>query len=1050
MATVNEGQSADFTVTLAGAGAGSAANIDVPYTVTSSGTYNVVSGDRSGTVSIAAGMTTGTITLSLPVDAALGDSDPDQTLTVALGATPTVAAGGGAVARSAAVSEQSASVVVNFVSAMHIFSLDRPATSIDETDADANISYTLTRTGPVIADATNLTIQWAVAAGTAGAADFSGGLLSTSNVTFTGTGSSESFLIGIAGDDLNEAGETFTISFSTSGVPGFVTTNGGVSLPADLTVTINDDDPVTVAIARASGTSPVAESGGALDFTVTLGGGTRASGVGTVVPFTVGGAGVTADDFDITAPGSILASATGGAITIAQGSSTGTVTLTLTDDSLNEGTESLTVTGTAVGATGLRLTGSGAGGVEYTTGGDTVSVDVTDNDPITVSIANGGTDADLVTGGFQVEEGGSAIFTVTLSAASVSEVQVPFAITGLEAADTTVTPPASPLTIAAGQSSGAIVIALARDADSGADDTSEDVTVELGATAADYMAAGTIMRSATASEQSATQSIVPSSTARTLTVTGPSALTETDGDLESGDYTVALSGMAFTVATDVTWTVTHGSTEDADFVAASDRSGTVSFGTGDGDGATMTFTLTVDGDDLNEAAETFTVQVSVADASAAGGTAYGAAASTTIADDDPISVSIANGGTDADDRDAGFQVEEGSSATFTVTLSAASASEVQVPFTIGGELEAADTTGTDPTSPLRIAAGDTAGDLVFALAEDADTDRSERLVVLLDATGYVAAGTIARSTTVSDQQSMQHVIPAIPPPVAYTYTLTATGDNGDRDPTTPELEVDEGDAVTITLALSGISASSIIVVGPETLFGGSATQGQDYTGPSVGGVVLWPLVGIEPTDDPLAQSRTYSITDDNAAEPDETITLAVPALTVDFGRDTYTTASTDIAITIRASDRPLLAVAVDDANIAEGETAVFTVTLSDTAPTSGSTITVDWAVSGTGITTTDYTVSGSDTDGTLGFTGLGSQTLTFAIANDADREDAETLTFTLSNASAGSAIVAPVATTTIAASDQPVAARNITLSAPATVAEGATISFDVSIGATET
>ncbi|MDD9816510.1 MAG: hypothetical protein OXU31_11205, partial [Gammaproteobacteria bacterium] len=109
---------------------------------------------------------------------------------------------------------------------------------------------------------------------------------------------------------------------------------------------------------------------------------------------------------------------------------------------------------------------------------------------------------------------------------------------------------------------------------------------------------------------------------RTLTVTGPSTIAEDDmsAGVESMDYTIALAGTAFFSATDVTWTVTHGTTADADFVAASDREGTVSFGTSDGNNSTKTFTLTIAGDDLNEAGETFSVQVSVADATADGGT----------------------------------------------------------------------------------------------------------------------------------------------------------------------------------------------------------------------------------------------------------------------------------------------------------------------------------------------------------------------------------------------------------------------------------------------
>ena len=128
---------------------------------------------------------------------------------------------------------------------------------------------------------------------------------------------------------------------------------------------------------------------------------------------------------------------------------------------------------------------------------------------------------------------------------------------------------------------------------------------------------------------------------RTLTVTGPASITETDSNAESSNYTIALTGMAFSSATTVTWTVSHGTTVDADFVAATDRSGTVSFAASD---TSRTFTLTIAGDDLNEAAETFSVQVSVADATADGGTAYGSPATTTITDDDTLTATLSGGG----------------------------------------------------------------------------------------------------------------------------------------------------------------------------------------------------------------------------------------------------------------------------------------------------------------------------------------------------------------------------------------------------------------------
>ncbi|MDD9811370.1 MAG: autotransporter domain-containing protein [Gammaproteobacteria bacterium] len=92
---------------------------------------------------------------------------------------------------------------------------------------------------------------------------------------------------------------------------------------------------------------------------------------------------------------------------------------------------------------------------------------------------------------------------------------------------------------------------------------------------------------------------------------------------------------------------------------------------------------------------------------------------------------------------------------------------------------------------------------------------------------------------------------------------------------------------------------------------GTATQGEDYTGPTSGGVVAWTDNAIDPADGFLTVTQSYPITADNTAEPDETITVAVPTVMPTLGSDTWTTTSTPITITIRANDadnRPISAV----------------------------------------------------------------------------------------------------------------------------------------------
>jgi len=96
--------------------------------------------------------------------------------------------------------------------AQHTFTLTGPAT-ITETDSDANTVYTINRTGPTIMSGDILAIRVTFVAGTATAADFSGGTLPALHAVSYAAGgtSSNTFQFGIAGDNLPEADETFTI-----------------------------------------------------------------------------------------------------------------------------------------------------------------------------------------------------------------------------------------------------------------------------------------------------------------------------------------------------------------------------------------------------------------------------------------------------------------------------------------------------------------------------------------------------------------------------------------------------------------------------------------------------------------------------------------------------------------------------------------------------------------------------------------------------------------------------------------------------------------------
>ncbi|MDD9815238.1 MAG: hypothetical protein OXU31_04565, partial [Gammaproteobacteria bacterium] len=198
------------------------------------------------------------------------------------------------------------------------------------------------------------------------------------------------------------------------------------------------------------------------------------------------------------------------------------------------------------------------------------------------------------------------------------------------------------------------------------------------------------------------------------------------------------------------------------------------------------------------------------------------------------------------------------------------------------------------------------------------------------------------------------------------------------------------------------------------------------------------------------QVTSFQIVNDSITESDETITFTLTDSGITHsgtGRSTWTAGSPNsVSVTILANDGNAFSITSDAATIAEdGGNVTFTVTLVGETPTSP--ITVDWAASGAGITSADYTLSGADTDGSLSFAAPGAQTLVFAITDDSDSESDETLTLTLSNPSGGATLTTASASTVIEDND---AVRTLTVTGPAggSITEGAAGTFNIGITGT--
>ena len=168
--------------------------------------------------------------------------------------------------------------------------------------------------------------------------------------------------------------------------------------------TILDNDAATsIAISVAEGSLSVDEGAGTITFTVTRTG--DAAGTQTV-SYAIGGT-VTAADL-----GGSLA---GGTVTFAQGETTKTITLTLTDDQLDELNETVTVT----------LSNPTGTVVPPTLGTASATATILDNDAATsiaISVAEGSLAVD--------ESAGTITFTVTRTGDAAGTQTVSYAIGG--------------------------------------------------------------------------------------------------------------------------------------------------------------------------------------------------------------------------------------------------------------------------------------------------------------------------------------------------------------------------------------------------------------------------------------------------------------------------------------------------------------------------------------------------------------------------------------------------------------------------------------------
>ena len=694
-ATLSDVASADVTVTVSAAAVSPAVSGD--FNLSTNKTLTIAQGQTlsTGTVTITAVNNNAeaadkTVTVS-GVASGGGVSDPaDQTLTIVdddgtpptvtlVLTPPSISEDGGMSRVTAELSGTSAAEVTVTVSAAAV----SPAVS-----GDFNLSAKKTLTIPVGSTKTN--------------------------------GTQDPVTITAVNNNVGAADKTVTVSGSASG--------GGVSNPADQTLTITDDDggAPTPTVSLVLTPASISEDGGVSRVTATLSG-----AAGAEVTVTVSTAAVSpavTGDFNVSANKTL---------TIAQGSttSTGAVTITAVNNNTDAANKTVTVSGTASG-----------GGVSDPAD-QTLTIIDDDGTPPTVTL--------VLTPASISENGGVSKVTATLSGTSAAEVTVTVsaaAVPPAVAGDFNVSANKT-LTIAVGSttSTGAVTITAVDNNTEAADKT---VTVSGSASGGGVSNPADLTLTITDDDGTPPPTV-------SLAVT-PTSISENGG---VSRVTATLSGVA---GAEVTVTVSAAAVPPAvsgDFNLSANKTLTIAQGSTRSAGVV---TITAVDNDAEAAAKTVTVSGSAS----GGGVSNPADRTLTITDDDgtvptvslvlsPASIS-----------------EDGGVSRVTATLSGVAGAEVTVtvsaaavPPAVSGDFN------VSANKTLTIAQGSTnSAGVVTITAVDNNAEAADKSVTV---SGTASGGGVSdpadRTLTITDDDGTPTVSPGAPTNLATAATTGGSG-----------------------------------------------------------------------------------------------------------------------------------------------------------------------------------------------------------------------------------------------------------------------------------
>ena len=914
--------------------------------------------------------------------------------------------------------------------------------SASEGDA---ITFTVTRSGAmdnVVSVKWNTKADSGDGANAASASDYTPATTAT-KLDFAKGDDTQTFTVATTEDNLHEDDETFLVELTEA--------TGATIATAEATGTITDDDatPTALTLSVDADTSTVgtqttiAEDGGAktVRVTATLGGDSTFTEAKTVTLEV----GVTADS---ATEETDYAEVTTRSITINAGTSSGYVdfTLTPTDDTLHEGSETISLDGTL---TGLMVTDA--------------SITLTDDDgppsALTLSV-----DADTGTNNVQTslaENGGAKTVRVTATLGGSSTFTETKTVTLEVGADTDSANEGTDytevstrsITINAGASSGYVDFTLTP-IDDTRHETSETISLD-----------GTLVG----------VTVTDASLLLTDNDAAPTALTlavDADNDTENVQSSLAENGGAKTVKVtatlggstqfDVDKTVTlivgdddDSATEGTDYTTVDNITLTIPAGDQD---VEHTFTLTPTDDAFREDTETISI-----DATLTGITVSGASITLTSDDAAPAITLTVDADKDTDNVQTSLAEDGGvKTVRVTATLDGTTRLEEDADLTLAvGKDDDSAEEGTDYNTvadrTITIGAGVASVIHEFRLTPTNDDLYEGTETISLDGTldGITVAGT---SLTITDDE--------VKPTVTLVLTPTSIDESGD------------GNASTVTATLSGKSNVAVTltvgaVAGADTVAGDFTLSTTTTLTIAAGATTSTGTVTITAVDNDIdAPNKTVTVSatasGGGVANPDnQTLTInddeGVPTATLVLMPTTInesgTTTSSTVTATLSGKSNEAVTLTVAAAagtNTAAGDftlSTTTTLTIAAGATTSTGTVTITAVDNDVDAPNKTVTVSATASGG--GVTTPTSQTLTInddegvptatlvlmpTTINESGATNTSTVTATLSgksNTAVTLTVAATVGADTVASDFTVTTNKTLTIAAGATTSTGA-------------